>query len=163
MEIIRKKNIDQLKVLIGSIESLSEPDYSKELELLSNATVGKHVRHIIEFYLILMKSMGSGKINYDNRERQESLEINIDSAKSTIFIIIDWLDNLFESYPIDVFQEGSSAGLKSSTERELQYVYEHTTHHMAIVKIGFKILQPELNISESFGVADSTLSYRTAQ
>jgi uncharacterized damage-inducible protein DinB len=163
MEKIRKKNIDQLKILIASVDSISESDYSRELELLSNSTVGKHIRHIIDFYLILMNSMASGKINYDNRVRQESLETKIDSAKSTIQIIIDWLENKFESYSIEVFQEGSSIGLKSSTERELQYVYEHTTHHMAIVKIGFKILQPEWNIPESFGVADSTLSYRTAQ
>lgn len=161
MEELRNKNIVQLESLVHHINFLSENEYSQSLEILSSVSIGQHFRHIIEFYQILKTKANSKKVNYDKRKRQKSLEVNLSEANNAIREIIDWLNSSLEDIELVVEQFNSKTAFRSSLKRELQYVYEHTTHHMAIVKIGLKVLNPELIIPGNFGVSNSTLNYKT--
>ena len=54
----------------------------------------------------------------------------------------------------------NSNAITTTIERELLYNIEHTIHHLAIIKIGLKIVAPEISVSDHFGVAASTLEFR---
>ena len=43
-----KENLQEIKTLIASVK---EEQYQYKSQLLSDATIGQHVRHILEFYL----------------------------------------------------------------------------------------------------------------
>lgn len=66
--------------LSGSLSILIAEDYTKPCKNLSNATIGKHVRHIIEMFLCLEEGYESGIISYENRKRDTELEQNRETA-----------------------------------------------------------------------------------
>jgi hypothetical protein len=57
-------------------------------------------------------------------------------------------------------QNSDNIILESNFERELAYNLEHAIHHMALIRIGLNELT-DIVVSNSFGVAASTLKYRT--
>lgn len=162
MESIQRKNISQLNLLNESIKEISDEIYSKPISLLSGASIGKHVRHVCEFYNILINSFAGQTVNYDNRNRQEDIESEVFCASQLIEDIIIWLEELEEDCQLFISQNGSNEKFYSSLFRELQYVFEHTTHHMAIIKIGFKEVFPAHKLANSFGVAVSTLKFQNS-
>ncbi len=160
MNSLKSKNIDQLKILIESLNSLNDEDYSNKIEALSGASIGQHFRHIIEFYQILRSSSATKNVNYDNRKRLQSLEDSLVEANKATQEILEWLNKDLVDFDLQVSQFASQTIFKSSFMRELQYVYEHTTHHMAIIKIGMRNLKPEMPVNSNFGVADSTIAFQ---
>ena len=44
--------------------------------------------------------------------------------------------------------------------RELHYNVEQCIHHLALIKVALKIIRPDIELSESFGVAPSTIQHR---
>jgi hypothetical protein len=52
------------------------------------------------------------------------------------------------------------AVVNSSLYRELLFNIEHAIHHMAILKIGTKIVLPEWDLPQQFGVAPSTIRHQ---
>ncbi len=65
------ENLTQLSDLV---QQLNSEQYNKESDILSGGTIGQHVRHILEFYLLLVSGSFSGKINYDHRKRDIQIE-----------------------------------------------------------------------------------------
>ncbi len=57
-----KLTLTQLDYFLNHIQPL---EYQQKLPLLSESTIGMHVRHIIEFYQCLIKGQLQGQINYD--------------------------------------------------------------------------------------------------
>ena len=57
---------DQLTVLIGN---LTDEQYRVPLDIFSGASVGKHYRHIIEFFQCVAVAEQTDTICYDNRVR----------------------------------------------------------------------------------------------
>jgi len=49
--------------------------------------------------------------------------------------------------------------IHSNIKRELVYNLEHAIHHMAIIRIGVINIAPEIELSEGFGIAPSTIKY----
>jgi len=75
MEIVKNsKHI--LNQLIHLINSLTKDEYTSQLNMLNKSTIGQHIRHIVEFYNELEKGYSAGIIDYDNRSRNLSFEIN---------------------------------------------------------------------------------------
>ena len=65
--------------------------------------------------------------------------------------------------PISLFlSKDAEESISSTVAREVNYNIEHCIHHMALIKIGLKIIKPSLALSPSFGVAASTLQHRKA-
>jgi len=51
MKAVAKENLIQIKDLLGNITAAH---YTTKPEILSGASIGQHVRHILEFYLLLV-------------------------------------------------------------------------------------------------------------
>lgn len=151
----------QLSSLVGI---LSMNEYRQALPGLTGASIGQHVRHIIEFYQCLLQANKTGELDYDKRDRNKMIEENPDYANLCIYTIIEDLHliPLKKSVLLHVCYEKNDISFPVDTtiERELIYNIEHTVHHMAIIKIGLKELKPHYVLPTDFGVAISTLKHQ---
>lgn len=154
-------NLTEIRSLLDQINT---SQYSTPLTLLSGSTIGQHVRHILEFYQCLLKAE-NGIVNYDQRERNLTLETNIYFAQSQIDNI---LKSLAEAAPTTELtlqgnytdHEGHSDSIPTTYQRELAYCLEHSIHHQALIKVGLKELNIENIINRNFGVAPATIRYQ---
>ena len=157
-----KDNLLQLRSLL---EILDRTEYTNELEILSGATIGQHMRHILEFYLLLVSGSFTGTISYDKRERNPKIENSLSFAVDTVNLLIPALSLLKEKDIVeleaDYTEDGSSGNIvQSSVGRELAYCIEHSIHHQALIKAGLIAAGLVHTISDNFGVAYSTIRYR---
>ncbi|MCP9749092.1 hypothetical protein EGI24_20540 [Lacihabitans sp. CS3-21] len=142
---------------------LSHDKFVEKIELLSGSSIGQHIRHIVEFYVCLFSD--KDYVNYDERERNLLIENSPLYTLEVLGILKDKVQNLdFEKNVI--FKQSlndDKVFLSTSYARELIYLGEHTIHHFALIKIGITALCPELDLDQNFGVADSTIKYRSTQ
>lgn len=144
--------------------SLSTTQYTQPLDLLGGNTIGKHYRHIIEFYQCLIKN--AEIVNYDKRLRNTDIENSPVIANAIIEEILMHLDAEKVSerqlqYHADFSETGTEAiSVATSFGRELAYNIEHAVHHMAILQMVVKHYFKEIELEEGFGVAASTLRYQ---
>ena len=152
-----------LKELKAFLTSISEITYKKPINELSNASIGQHTRHIIEFYICLVNQIkGGDTVNYDKRLRNSELEMSLEAATKEIDSLCNEINNIVINQTINI--EGSMGtspySVSSSTERELLHVLEHANHHMAVIKIATKILDLKIELAPNFGIAASTTAYK---
>jgi uncharacterized damage-inducible protein DinB len=157
-----KDNLLQLRSLLNSLD---ETEYTRQHEILSGGTIGQHMRHILEFYLLLVAGSFTGTISYDRRERNPKIEISLSFAVDTINLLIPAMSLLKENDPVgleaDYTTDGSSVNIViSSVGRELAYCIEHSIHHQALIKAGLIVTGSSHVIDNNFGVAYSTIRYR---
>ncbi len=157
-------NLNELRILL---EKLSREQYTRPLKLLSGASIGQHVRHILEFYQAVTGGMEENLINYDARERDPALENNIDFTVREMEKISHWLGKAGNNRKVVLNGNFSSEGsttlaIETSVYRELSYCYEHSIHHQALIKIGLKELQVEYYIDDNFGVAPATVRFKNS-
>lgn len=162
MKTVAKENLQQLKDLLQGIDN---KNYTDKSEILSGATIGQHIRHILEFYLLLVSGSFSGTISYDKRERDFHIEMDTDFAIHTIERLLKGVDTLDENMQIKFEGDYSKNGalqnsIISSVGRELAYCIEHSIHHQAIIKAGLISMGLKHLTDEHFGVAYSTIRYR---
>ncbi|MEM1322646.1 MAG: DinB family protein [Bacteroidota bacterium] len=148
------------------LNTISVAAYQKPVELLSQSSIGQHSRHFIEFYQCLHDHIQRPEVvvNYDQRQRNKQIERNPAYASAVIDQIIKQLEAepVCERLKLVAEYTGDMAvAIDSSYDRELMYNIEHTIHHMAIIKIGLKLVAPQLALPADFGVAPSTVKYRT--
>jgi hypothetical protein len=144
---------------------LGQEAYSKPLSILSGNSIGRHVRHVVELYKALIDGYDSEVICYDNRKRDVRMEIDILFAEGQLSTIISGMSHLNDK-PIVMISSFDNKGdrehrICSSYYRELAYNIEHAIHHMALIRIAVEQHFPEVLIEEEFGVAPSTIRYRT--
>ena len=150
--------------LIDLCSKLTPDQYSKSLDLLMDNSIGKHVRHIIEFYDIL-KDCKDGVISYDLREHCKKTETDLKIAVKRLKAIKKWIDEVKPKLPLLLKisydqTKKDCIELNTSMERELVYNIEHAIHHMAIVRIAIEKEFDSIKLDNKFGVAYSTLRYR---
>ncbi|MEO8255622.1 MAG: DinB family protein [Flavobacterium sp.] len=150
---------NSLNELIGLLRQLPEKEYSRSCFELSGATIGEHIRHIVEMFQCLNRNYDSGFVNYDKRERNVLIQTNIDFA---VQIILDIQNTIFkENKNLELQQiiDGVVVKIQSNYYRELLYNLEHCIHHQALIKVA--VLQyKNIAVDENFGVARSTIEYR---
>lgn len=142
------------------LDQLDAVVYQQSIPLLSGSSIGQHSRHFIEFFQCLVAQSPLGYINYDLRLRDFKIEQNPLFASQVISDIKDALSHLDGALELRFEGLVDSGSVPSNIYRELIYNIEHTIHHLAIIKIGLKLIVPEMELPESFGVAPSTLAYR---
>jgi len=143
------------------LQKITREQYAQKIEILSNATVGQHTRHLIEFYQCLILQEESGNINYGLRKRDSDIEMQPMAALNAIDEILKKLPLLEISKSILLQPSPDSHyGVNSTIARELLYNIEHTIHHLAFIKVGLKKVAPTLTLPENFGVASSTVQHR---
>lgn len=162
MKIVARENLSQIRELLRNI---STDNYISKPEILSGASIGQHVRHILEFYLILVEGSFSGTISYDKRERDARIETHPDFAQQTIDRLINGINTLDDKHAVKLEADFSCSGysknvMRSTVGRELSYCIEHSIHHQALIQAGLIALGLKCVTDENFGVAYSTIRYR---
>ncbi|MDP2189001.1 MAG: hypothetical protein Q8J69_10005 [Sphingobacteriaceae bacterium] len=149
------------ELLTQFLQQLPEARYQQAYPQFFGGTIGKHVRHILEFYQQLLAAEAAESVNYDARERQLALENKPQQALD----VIDQLSRLLAAPIHDraLAVEGAvlvDVGPVGSTfRRELYYAYEHMVHHMALIKVGCFGLE-DFQFPETFGLAYATAKHR---
>jgi len=146
------------------LERLTDEQYVRPIKLLSNATLGQHTRHIIEFFQELNTGYISGKVNYDKRKRDYRIETSRSCAIDSLTRVISLLEKKDRKLilSIDYSNDNEEPGtVETNYSRELVYNLEHTVHHMALLRIGVNAVST-IMLPEEFGVAISTLKHRNA-
>jgi hypothetical protein len=155
-----KHLFDQLKDLLSQ---LSDEEYTQPSSVLSDATIGQHTRHIIELFQELIKGYSLGTIDYEMRIRDYQIESNKLFAVAKLEEILAEISK--EDKPLMLhtdYGSGSSSLIQTNYWRELIYNIEHTVHHLALIRVGVADVS-ELKLSETFGVAASTIKYRKSK
>lgn len=153
--------------LSDAMRQLAPEDFSRTSRALSNATVGQHLRHTLEFFICLERGLSSGVVNYDNREHDERMEMDKDLAIEVIVRISSFIRTLKENHPL-VLEVGydvdtdETQSMETNVFRELTYNIEHAVHHMAMIKIGLRDVAPYVVIPPDFGVAVSTRRHKAS-
>jgi hypothetical protein len=155
---ISKKQLLELKEILNQI---SDSDYPKPLTILENGTLGKHVRHILEFYQCLLFTNSENIICYDDRKRNLLLEDNVRYATDYIDEIIDRIEliELNSLLSLKSKYEDAEILIETSLYRELIYNVEHTVHHLATIRIAISSELKYINLSNTFGYSESTIQF----
>jgi hypothetical protein len=144
------------------LANLTDRQYAAPVDLLSEATIGQHVRHIVEFFQELIHGYKDGTVNYDRRNRNPILEINrclvIDLLSETA-LAVDSPDRDLLLVAHLSPGEDETVVIRTNYYRELLYNIEHTVHHMALLRIGVNAVA-KISLPPDFGVAASTIKFR---
>ena len=144
---------------IELLRQLTNEEFMQKNPELSNATIGEHMRHIIELFGCLLENYDYGLINYDDRKRDLLLQTDKNEAIAIIDKYLLKLDK--PNKPLSLTHNCFSPIelLQTNYFRELIYNLEHSIHHQALIKVALHSL-PHIKIPSTFGVAPSTLEYR---
>lgn len=146
----------------NALQLICSKQYAYSNPLMGNATIGQHVRHVIELYEEMLNGYRTGEINYEKRQRNFLIETDIEYAATQMNFLADMLNLpdksllLTTGYAVD---NESSTTITTNYVREMIYNIEHTIHHMALIRIAFKSAF-NIELNNEFGVAPSTLKYR---
>jgi hypothetical protein len=154
-----------LAQLKNIIHQLKDGHFSKPVPVLSQATLGQHIRHTIEFFLCLMHGHAEGHINYDHRKHDVLIERDPQLALHEIEEIRDFIRKEATDFPLQLeanysLEHDSLITMPSSFYRELAYNIEHTIHHMALLKVALNDEFTYVQLPEHFGVASSTVRFQ---
>lgn len=150
--------------LMASIHLLSDEQYAKPLNVLSQASIGQHVRHIIEMISCLDEGYDQGEIHYDKRKRNKGIENIKSEAVRWLETIVSGLQKENKELTLHVncsTASDNSLQIPSNYHRELLYNLEHIIHHMAIIRIGIAETTA-VDLPEEFGIAPTTLKHKRA-
>jgi hypothetical protein len=159
MLIITIKNIFSQ---LASVIDLTTVDlYTMPCPKMKNASVGQHVRHIIELFQGLENGYEKGIINYENRKRDKQIETDKQLAIELLNSMAANLDRpdkdlIMETCPGE--NDDDCILIKTNYQRELAYNLDHAIHHMAMIRIAINELS-DLDIPENFGKAFSTIKF----
>lgn len=158
-----KENIALLAQAERLVADLNDTLYADNNIPPFQSGVGKHIRHILDFYQSFLNAEDS-KIDYDRRDRSLEVETNRNHAIEIIRHVIQRLATIQDG-DRKVLSKNDDGGHRSpevafsisSVGRELQFLASHTVHHFAI--IAMVLIQRGYTPPKSFGVAASTLTH----
>lgn len=162
---LNQEAIKQLLSVQSILSQIKDEDYNASLTMLKGASIGKHIRHIVEFYECLLFNNLDNIVNYDSRKRNFLLEESVKYTEDFITEIIDTLEKIKSNKRILLVSkyQDQSISMESSIYREITYNIEHTVHHLAIMSIVIPLHFDYINLSTNFGYADSTIQYLESQ
>lgn len=149
------------------LDTLDNQLYAQPLDIFKGSSIGQHFRHILDFYLCLIKGIREGKVDYTNRDRNPMAETDVYFTKRAFCEIAELITQFSEGQSLQVLgdfshQDVERPELLSSIGRELMYAYDHAVHHLAIIKIGIATMAPDLKVEPNLGIAPSTIKHRAA-
>ena len=158
-----------LRHIVNQIEdlthSLTDAQFIAALPILSNASIGKHLRHVIDVFATVAQGAEESVLSFDKRTRKPEVENNRTIAIQTLRHWAEIIENTNLEKKIDLVSNFSLADeneelhTETTLLRELIYAIEHAIHHLAIIKIG--VTQSfGMSLSPDFGVAPSTVRYQ---
>ena len=149
--------------------TLDDANYTRKLRPAFNSAIGGHYRHCIDHFQCLLRGLKENEINYDHRERDRRIETDREFALAETQRILSayhFIPTPFLDCPINVrsqigYGSGESPLIASTVGRELMYAVAHTIHHYALIAVMCGLL--DVPVPDGFGVAPSTLRYRSEQ
>jgi hypothetical protein len=150
---------DEFRRGIGLLESLDEEIYTKTS--YGVGSIGSHFRHNLDFADNLLKGLETGRIDYNERERDVRVETDRQYARERFLNLIKTLKNVppdESGRELLVRSEIAEEVWHVSTPgRELEFLHSHTIHHFAL--IAEKLHSFGIEAARDFGVAPSTLKF----
>ena len=152
---------------LALIERLDDDLYSGAAALPVQSGVGSHFRHCLDFFESFLAGVGSGRIDYERRERDPLVARDRAFAATKLRIIVSELRSLpvadGDARLLVSLEDVADAShdlprwCDSTVARELQFLLSHTVHHYALVALVLRLRGFEPG--EEFGVAPSTLKF----
>jgi uncharacterized damage-inducible protein DinB len=162
-------NVELLEQLLHFLSGLTDAQYRHVEARLSTASIGAHVRHVLDHYRLFLAGLPAGLVDYDDRERETDVERERAAALHAGRAAVAGLRALppdVATRPLRVRQQGSYEpgrfdGCASRADRELLFLQSHTTHHQALIALLARaqgLTPPPL-----FGIAPSTAAWMAAR
>lgn len=153
--------------IIEALNVIPQDIYVGSIDLFDGVTIGRHFRHIYDFFNCLTTQCEHDQVDYAQRERDTVIETNKEISIEHFSNLKLSVQDLEESKVLSVYadfksDDGSRPEVKTTVGRELMYVYDHAIHHLAIIKIGLQSVDPTLPIKKNLGVAASTTFHQYA-
>jgi uncharacterized damage-inducible protein DinB len=146
------------------VSELDDARYASPRGAAFSASIGSHVRHVLDYYRQFLDGLLDGHVDYEARRRDSSVETDRAAARAAIGELAQRLRLLSatpEEEPLTVRVEspaGSGAArADTSVARELDFLLSHAIHHFAIVAIVLRV--DGYTPPADFGVAPSTLRH----
>ena len=163
MEQIKEATFNIIDQMTELAEQLSSDEFTRPLPILLENSIGKHFRHIIEFYEVMIVGAGDGEVNYDSRNHDPALEQSrekcmerLQGIRKAVAVAPDMRLKLSGSYSHETDKKFT---VPSHLKRELIYNIEHAIHHLAIIRIALQQEFPHIRVGSAFGYAYSTLKH----
>jgi hypothetical protein len=163
-------NIALLRQAEALLDRIKDAIYTASPSGLAPHKAAGHLRHILEFYECFLAGLAGGRIDYDARRRDLSVETSRQTAQERIRSLIHRLETepaLRIDSLVSVCVEDSAGSrlpehfLVSSAGRELQVLSSHTIHHFALMAMTLRAVG--VPVDPDFGMAPSTLRYLASQ
>jgi hypothetical protein len=154
-----ERALEELAVVVAA---LSPEAYRTRLLPNASGSIGEHVRHCLDHVSTLVSADPSSYLSYDRRERGTSVETDAAHAMRCIQLLRikvsvgRWSARLDDPICVlsTVARNGSVLTSMSTMARELAFVLNHTTHHLAM--IGLLASLHGCDVPDGFGYAPST-------
>lgn len=164
------QGVEQLtQQMIQILQRMDQNAYQQAVDIYEGSSIGKHFRHILDFYNCLLKGLTLGKIDYSDRPRDLEIECAPLTAAHHFSNALHQLSDLNLDAPVSVLSDFSDDDqiervcYSSTIGRELAFIYDHAVHHLAIIKMGIKRVHPEFQLAKNFGIAPSTVKFTKDQ
>lgn len=162
--------LTQIKSELDKLDELGENGrliYFSAIPIIGGASIGAHLRHILDFYNAFYFGAKNCKIDYDDRQRNPETENELNCGIAQLLVTKEQLQTMQNGTNQDVMVNAAIevASIvnfaKSNLIRELQSLHSHTTHHMAIIAIVLKL--NDISVDSDFGKAPSTIQYEHSE
>ena len=160
-----KYNVKLIERLIDLIEMFDDKKWSSLISTINNETIGRHFRHISDFYIQFFEGVLNKNINYDKRSRNELVERKPEAAIQVFNEIIKNFNNSLDDDSIQITMNSTICDEKitSSITRELMNLIDHTIHHGHIIQIAIQNEFTSIDIKESFYSPSTIASLKCVQ
>jgi hypothetical protein len=147
------------------LNQLTRETYGARIPACFDASIGGHIRHIIDHYHAFLRGLDDGGINYEARSRDRGVETDPLHARDIFSEIAARLARAVANrrQPVLEYCAETTEGVAVATSvlRELEFLLSHTIHHYALVAVMAKL--QGLSTDSTFGVAPSTLAFQQSQ
>jgi len=145
---------------------LSQEHYA--LDSKGSASIGAHIRHILDRFHCFFAGNAGSLIDYDARKRDREIEQNLDAATFALASVTRRIEEFRDSpschEPIfvkeSVLSSRPAVNIPSTVERELMGLITHSIHHLAIIALLARSYGHQ--VDKDFGKAPSTIVYERA-
>ena len=153
---IKNEQLDILDDIIFILNKISNEQYTIPCKMLSNNSLGKHFRHIVDFYNNFINGMAIGEVNYDVRERKDIFEKKRIIMIKEINEIKNAISKISINNALNIFsniENNTTIKTKTNIKRELLFLHSHALHHLAIIII---VLINEFKMEIDYSLTKST-------
>ena len=155
-------NLSVIQQGVALLAVLGDERYAARQPLCFNASIGGHLRHILEHYQGFLRGVTEGEIDYEKRARDPLVENSSSYARALLEAAGQELSDLaprLANHGLHFCAE-TAPGIATATTvlRELEFLLSHTVHHYALVAVMARLqgCEPE----PDFGIAPSTLRFQ---